>query len=114
MMQPAVATVHVPDFDELRGYVREVLCRQADLDLQTPLIESTLRRRGEPVGIEYLLLAPRSIRLSAVWESQRDRVLFYDQKMTRFQTTPVRGPDPRRIAQRPRPDVQVESMWNGK
>lgn len=106
--------VSIPTFEDLKEFVRNVLCHRADLDLLTPLMESTLWNRGEPCGIEYTLLAPRSVRLSAIWSSRENRLLFYDQNLDRFQVTPVAGPDPSQILTRDREELAVKTIWNGK
>jgi hypothetical protein len=105
---------HLPTFEELRHYVHKVLCDRADLDPVTPMLECTVERRGEPVGIEYTLIAPRSIRLSAIWDSQGERIFFYDHDLDRFQVTPVQGPDKNGIRTRPREAIRVKSLWKGK
>lgn len=106
--------IHLPTFEELKQYARSVLCRRADLDLETPILESTLLRKGRPCGIEYVLLGPRSVRLSSIWEADGDRMLFYDHNLERFQVTQVKGPDPAGILDRPREEVTVKSAWKGK
>jgi hypothetical protein len=104
----------LPTFDELRDYVHGVLCMRADLEDSTPLFDATLYRQNRPCGIEYLLLAPRSIRLSAIWDAVTQRVLFYDAELTRFQTTPIQGPEVSGIESRPRSAIHLRSMWKGK
>ena len=106
--------VQLPTFDDLRQYVLQVLCAQADLEIGAPLLESTLLRRGRPCGIEYLLFGPRSIRLSAIWEGLNQRILFYDHDLERFRTTSVNGPDASRLADRQTVNCAVKSMWKGK
>jgi hypothetical protein len=101
-------------FPELAAYVRGVLLHKGDLDEATPMIERTLFRGGEAVGVEYALLAPRSIRLSAVWSVEESRILFYDAELARFQAVVVQGPPADAIARRPRPEAQIASLWTGK
>lgn len=106
--------VHLPDLIELKGYVRNVLCARADLESGTPLLESHLLRRGKPCGLEYTLLAPRAVRLSAVWDGLASRVFFYDQDLERFQTTDVAGPTLAQLGSHELERVQIKSMWRGK
>lgn len=106
--------IHLPTFEELKQYARSVLCRKADLDLETPLLDTTLLRRGKPCGIEYVLLGPRSVRLSSIWEAATDRLLFYDHNLERFQVTQIKGPDPSGIPHREREQVTLKSAWKGK
>lgn len=106
--------VQLPTFEELKQFVRSVLCQRADLDSLTPILETTLFRKGQPCGIEYTLLGARSVRLSAIWETLEDRLLFYDQNLERFQVTAVKGPGIDGIEGRVKEEVQVTSMWRGK
>jgi len=101
-------------FEDLAAYVQSVLVRKGDLDEATPMIDRTMIRSGQPVGVEYTLLAPRSVRLSAVWSAVEGRILFYDAELTRFQATAVAGPGIEAIASRPRLDAQAKNLWTGK
>lgn len=84
--------LRLPTHAELRLYVRTVLAGRADLDVATPLVQRLLRRQGEPCGVEYTLLAGKSVRLSAIWDAVRGQVYFYDQNLERFQVSRVQGP----------------------
>jgi hypothetical protein len=42
-----------------------------------PLTEKTLHRMGKPCGIYFCLQGPRAVRFTAIWESERNQVLFY-------------------------------------
>ena len=101
-------------FEELAGYIRGVLIQKGDLDESTPMVDRALLQNGRPVGVEYTLLAPRSVRLSAVWSATESRVLFYDAELSRFQATAVNGPPADAIFSRPRNDAQIASLWTGK
>ncbi|MBX9655298.1 hypothetical protein K2Y11_16920 [bacterium] len=105
--------VRLTSFEDLEGFVREVLCLRADLDLASPLFRNVLKRKGRPCGVEFTLVAPRSVRLSAIWESFSSRVLFYDQNLDRFQVTQVAGIS---IEHLPGDEEQiaVKSMWKGR
>jgi hypothetical protein len=78
---------------ELTEYVRDVLLRKGDFDESTPMIEATILQGGCRVGIEYTLLAPRSMKLSAIWFEREKRILFYDTEALRFRTEDAKGPD---------------------
>jgi hypothetical protein len=71
--------------------VREVLLRKGDFDDATPMIETPIRRREAVVGTEFTLLAPRSVRLSAIWSAEDGKIHFYDSEASRFQTVEVGG-----------------------
>ena len=80
--------------NELTEYVRDVLLRKGDFDESTPMIEATILRGSERVGSEYTLLAPRSMKLSAIWSLGESRIHFYDSEATRFRTEAARTANP--------------------
>jgi hypothetical protein len=88
--------------NELADYVRDVLLRKGDFDESIPMVEAPILRNGAPVGIEYTLLAPRSMKLSAIWSASENRILFYDADTTRFQTIAAIGPVVNPLAEPPR------------
>ena len=104
----------LPSFEELFDFVKHELCQKADLDDSTPMIDVTLYRKGTPCGIEYTLLGPRSLRLSAIWDANEGKILFYDEDLKRFLVEHVEGPKGKEISSRTRSDVRVRSMWSGK
>lgn len=105
--------VRLGSFEDLEDFVRQTLCCRADLDLATPLFRNVLKRRDRACGVEFTLIAPRSVRLSAIWESMSSRVLFYDQNLDRFQVTPVAGLSVEHIPET-NDQVAVKSMWKGR
>jgi hypothetical protein len=48
------------------------------------MTERLLRRGGKPCGIYFCLLGPRATRFSAIWETDRNQILFYDVRGQRF------------------------------
>lgn len=106
--------IKLPTFDALRDYVRSVLCQEADLELSTPMLEAALIRSGRHCGLEFILVGPRSVRLSSIWDALGGKILFYDQDLVRFLVTAVEGPNPTDIADRPREELQTASVWKGK
>lgn len=105
--------VRLASYADLETYVRRVLCGQADVALDTSLLACPLRRGKYRCGMEFTLLAPRSVRLSAIWEARTNRILFYDQDLERFLIAQVAGLSVEHI-----PSVEsspvVTSMWRGK
>lgn len=101
-------------FDELRRFVRDVLAARGDVDRQVPLLESILKKRGQPCGVEFTLLVGRTARLSAIWDAERERVFFYDQELCRFQVSAVRGLGPEAFADVDSAAVATCSAWRGK
>ena len=80
--------------NELAEYVRDVLLRKGDFDESTPMIEAPIMQSGAKVGMEYALLAPRSMKLSAIWSAFEKRILFYDSEATRFRTVEASAANP--------------------
>lgn len=65
-------------FDELRKYVAETLGKLESLSADRfPLTEDVLFRAGKPCAIYFCLHGPRQVRLSALWETDNNRILFY-------------------------------------
>lgn len=75
-------------FDDLRRYVAETLCRLELLNPHQAYLECrTLYRRGTPCGVQFTLEGPRSLVLSAIWDAQRNELLFYGSSGARVQRT---------------------------
>jgi hypothetical protein len=63
---------------DLRQYVHESLCEQNELERGAfPMTERILLRAGKPCGMYFCLHGPRSVKFSAIWETQCNRILFY-------------------------------------
>lgn len=83
----------IRNLDELREYVNETLCEYYDLQIDAfHLTERVLRRGGRPCGIYYCLHGPRAVRFTAIWESDRNQVLFYGAGGERVLKTQLVGP----------------------
>ena len=48
------------------------------------MTEQILVRTGTPCGIYFCLHGPRSLKVSAIWETDRNTILFYDSSGERF------------------------------
>jgi hypothetical protein len=94
------AVQRLTTLEQLRDFVRSVLCGRDQLDpQQTPLVETVLRKRGRPCGLIFELHGPRRVRTSAVWAADESRVLFYDSLGVRFtQVQLSEGPGLRELA----------------
>ena len=76
------------DYSQLRQFVSLTLCQQNDIELGVfQVTERLLTRRGRPCGIYFCLHGPRSVKLTAIWETERNTILFYGSSGERFQTT---------------------------
>ena len=75
-------------FAELRQYVADTLGKLESLSADRfPLTEDILFRAGEPCAIYFCLQGPRQVRLSALWETDENRILFYGSCGRRVQRT---------------------------
>lgn len=76
----------IQTLDDLRAYVKNILCLENQLEIDAfPLTERILIRSDRPCGIFFCLHGPRAVKLSAIWETERNTVLFYGQTGERFQ-----------------------------
>ncbi|MBY0585984.1 hypothetical protein K2X85_02345 [bacterium] len=105
--------VRFSGFGDLEDFVREVLCARADLDQQTPMVRHLLRRQGRLCAVEFTLVAPRAVRLSAIWDPRASRVLFYDQNLERFRVDSVTGLSIEHVPAE-EASAPLASAWRGK
>lgn len=79
------------DLNDLRNYVQRTLCEQNELEFGVfPFAERILARAGRPCGIYFCLYGPRSVKFTAIWESDRNTILFYGssgERLLRVQLT---------------------------
>ncbi len=68
----------IQDLNDLRDYVYRTLCHQNDFEVGAfDLTERYLVRSGDPCGIYFCLHGPRSVRLTAIWETEGNTIRFY-------------------------------------
>ena len=85
-MQQTRAEFH--DYRQLRQYVSHTLCRENDIEVGVfQVTERILIRRGRPCGIYFCLHGPRSVKLTAIWETDKNTILFYGSTGERFKQT---------------------------
>ena len=78
----------IHSLSDLREYVNQTLCSQYQLRIDAfQLTERILRRRNRPCGVMFCLHGPRAVQFTAIWETERNRVLFYSSTGERFQKT---------------------------
>ena len=74
--------------EELRDYVNETLCEHHQLQIDAfEMTERTLRRAGKPCGVFFCLHGPRRVQFTAIWETDRNCILFYGPTGERFLKT---------------------------
>jgi hypothetical protein len=78
----------IADIDDLREYVNATICQH--YQLQTGAFRMTQRvllRGDKPCGIYFCLHGPRATKFTAIWETDRNQVLFYGSRGERFLKT---------------------------
>jgi hypothetical protein len=74
----ATRLLQIDSLDGLREYISETISDYYELKNGAfPITEKVLIRAGKPCGIYYCMLGPRAVRFSAIWETDRNQVLFY-------------------------------------
>jgi hypothetical protein len=75
----------IRNIDDLRAFVHKTLCdRENILQDQFGLTETVLRRKERECGRHFWVQGPRSIRLEAIWVTNRNTVYFYDARGARY------------------------------
>jgi hypothetical protein len=66
------------NLNDLRTFVHQTICNQNELEPGVfPITERILVRSKKPCGIFFCLHGPRSVKLTAIWETDRNTILFY-------------------------------------
>src|SRR4051812_41125886 len=74
----SVTSCPLQNLNELRDLIKKTLCEQNELEPDAfPLTERVLMRAGQPCGIYFCLHGPRAVKVSAIWETDRNSILFY-------------------------------------
>lgn len=67
------------EFEAVREYVKTELCEKNELEQDAfQMSERLLTRQGKPCGFYFCIYGPRSVRLTAVWDLNKNSILFYD------------------------------------
>ena len=78
----------IHNFEDIRRYVTETL---SEIELLRPdssqLTLRLLKRSGQPCGVYFCLHGPRAVKLSAIWETDANTILFYGSRGERVQKT---------------------------
>ena len=90
--------LEVQHLDDLRRLVETTLCAQNELEVGAfTMTERVLLRSGSPCGMYFCIHGPRSVKLTAIWETDKNSILFYNSAGQRQQRTQLR----------PMPQLQV-------
>jgi hypothetical protein len=80
--------LQIKDIKQLRQFVSHTLCQQNDFEEGIfQVTERILTRADQPCGIFFCLHGPRSVKLTAVWETEKNTILFYGSTGERFKRT---------------------------
>ena len=75
----------IANLDDLRNHVYQTLCDHDQLEPGIfQMTERILTRAGRPCGIYFCLNGPRSVRITAIWETDQNTVFFYSSTGERF------------------------------
>ena len=78
----------IEDINDLREYVNSILCNHYQLQAGVfRMTERILIRGNKPCGIFFCLHGPRATKFTAIWETDRNQVLFYGSRGERFLKT---------------------------
>ncbi len=81
-------SIEVNNLLELRKYVHERICDHSQLQAGAfQMTERILVRSGAPCGIFFCLHGPRSVKLTAIWETEKNTILFYGSAGERLHRT---------------------------
>ena len=98
--QMVTSVLQFGSLNDVRDYVNQIFCSYYQLQLGAfQMTERLLVRGGKPCGVHYCLHGPRAVRFTAIWETLRNRILFYDSAGERFFNAQViEAPDLDRVA----------------
>jgi hypothetical protein len=75
----------IEDLEQLRHYVNETLCHNEQLiENAFQMTQRILLRNGKPCGIYFCVHGPRSVKVTAIWETDRNTILFYGSTGERY------------------------------
>ncbi len=91
-------TRSIRSLSDLKNFVYQTLCHDHELLVNAfPTSESLLKRAGGGCGMMFCLHGPRAVKYSAIWEREKNRVLFY-------------GPNGKRYFQVELDDVEISPL----
>ena len=74
--------------EEIRQYVAQTLSKLETLEADRfQLSQQVLSRAGKACGMYFCLQGPRALRLTAIWETDCNTILFYGSCGRRMQRT---------------------------
>lgn len=81
-------SVEIKNLKQLRNFVSYTLCQRNDFEEGVfQITERLLTKCGKMCGVMFCLHGPRSVKLTAVWESEKNSIFFYGSTGERFKKT---------------------------
>ena len=78
--------------EDLRNFVYQILCNRENLEPGSfQMTEWILTRGGQPCGTFFCLHGPRQTKFTAIWETDRNTILFYDSTGERYHRARLTG-----------------------
>lgn len=82
----------IVNLEDLEQYVYLTICEREELQLGAfPMTAQVLTRAGRPCGVFFCVHGPRATKFTAIWEAERNRVLFYGSQGERFGRVQLNG-----------------------
>lgn len=80
-----ITSIHT--LEDLQRFVYRTICNSNELLMnEFPTTETVLRKsNGNSCGMMFCLHGPRTVKFSAIWEKDKNRVLFYRANGERYQ-----------------------------
>ena len=81
-------STRIDSFEDIRTYITHTL---SEIELLSPdsyhVSERLLKRGSRPCGVYFCLYGPRDVRLTAIWETDQNTILFYSSGGQRVKRT---------------------------
>lgn len=85
---PTEIQQQLEELQEIREFVNRTLCSKDNLEIGSfQLSERPLLRQGQVCGFHFCLHGPRALRLTAIWDTIANTILFYGSQGERFLKT---------------------------
>ncbi|MBR5626309.1 MAG: hypothetical protein IKW74_01650 [Thermoguttaceae bacterium] len=77
----------IKTLDDLQLFVYQTLCRDHELLMNAfPTTETIIRKsNGNSCGMMFCLHGPRTVKFTAIWEMEKNRIFFYGPCGERYQ-----------------------------
>jgi hypothetical protein len=86
-------SLELQTLNDLRDYVYRTICERNELEVDAyEMTERILVRGRVPCGIFFCVHGPRCVKFTAIWEVDRNSILFYGsagERLDRLQLAPA-------------------------